>query len=262
MLKNAIRLFAFALLVTLLSTIPACTSRSITVTSTPPGAEVTINHRLVGVTPCRVGFTHYGVYSIELRKEKFEPLSREETINTPGYGYDPISFVTDNAIPARLNDDIYLHYVMKPEGELSERNALLQRMELARLGQIHLKDGREVAVPYSTPPKTPEQLAKDAQKTQDAANPPTTPGKDGQPPPVIPKPDFKIKEIPTEAPKPPNIGKDLNIKPPEKKPETPKPDEPAKDPQKDTPPTPRTPKSEELIFEKPAADAPKTDEKK
>jgi len=42
-----------------------------TVTSVPPGAEVSINHRVIGVTPIRVGFTHYGTYRIELRKEKY-----------------------------------------------------------------------------------------------------------------------------------------------------------------------------------------------
>ena len=62
-----------------------------------------------------------------------------------------------------------------------------------------------------------------------------------------------IKPIPTEEPKGPNIGKNLNIQPtaPDKKNEAPK----STEPKKDQPP-PRTPKPEELQFEKP--DAPKT----
>jgi len=74
----------------LVASVPGCTSRSITITTNPPGAEVTINYRSVGVTPVRVGFTHYGTYRIEIRKEKFQTLVKEECINAPAYGYEPI----------------------------------------------------------------------------------------------------------------------------------------------------------------------------
>lgn len=253
MLKQAIRIFCLAAITALFVSVPGCTARSITITTNPPGAEVTVNRRLVGITPCRVGFTHYGVYRIEIRKEKFVTLVKEECINPPIYSYEPISLVTDNAIPARLNDDIYLHYVLKAEGEVTERKSLLERANAARDGQITLGD-RHINVAFSVAPKTPEQLAKDAQKKADAAGA-TEPGKEGTPTtPVVPKDNpFVIKPIPTEEPKGPTIGKNLNIQPtaPEKKPEAPKSNEPKKDQ-----PPPRTPKPEELQFEKP--DAPKT----
>lgn len=255
MFMKAFRMFSFAALLATLVSIPGCTARSITITTNPPGAEITVNRRLIGISPCRVGFTHYGVYRIEIRKEKYETLVKEECINAPLYGYEPVSFVTDNAIPARLNDDIYLHYVLKKEGEVTDRTALLQRANMARSGVITNKDGTTVNVAYSVPPKTPEQLAKDAQKAADAA----TAGKDGTTP--VKENEFKIKTIPTEEPKGPTIGKELNIKPstpsPDKKPDAPKPQDPKKD---QTPP--RTPKNEETIFEKPEtpkADAPKTE---
>jgi hypothetical protein len=238
----------------LLASVPGCTSRSITVTTNPPGAEVTVNYRLVGVTPCRVGFTHYGTYRIEIRKEKYKTLVKEECVNPPAYGYEPISFVTDNAIPARLNDDIYFHYVLKPEGEVSERTALLERANRARDGFAVKSDGSEVHVAYTVPEKTPDQAAKIAQ--QNAADEKAKAAAAALPA----NNDFKIKQIPTEEPKGPTISKDLNIKvpTPEKKPETVKPPEAPKEPRKDQPV--RTPKSEELIFEKPAE--PKKEEKK
>ncbi len=260
MFINALRMMCLVAFIAALVSIPGCTARSITITSNPPGAEVTVNHRSIGTTPCRVGFTHYGVYRIEVRLEKYEVLVKEECINPPLYSYEPISVVTDNVIPARLNDDIYLHYVLKKEGEVSERKSLLERMEAARNGAITLKDGRQISVPYSVPPKTAEQLAKDAAKKAEIANPPPVLGKDGLPvPPVGPKPEeaFKIKDIPTTQPQGPKIGKELNITPkaPDVKPETPK----SVEPKKDQAP-PRTPKDEEIQFEK--LPAPKTDDKK
>lgn len=258
MLTKAFRMMCVAAVIAVFVSIPGCTARSITITTNPPGADVFVNRRLIGKSPVRVGFTHYGVYLVEIRKEKFETLSREECINPPLYSYEPVSLVSDNLIPARLNDDIYLNYVLKPEGEVTERKGLLERAEAARGGMITLGD-RHISVAFSVPPKTTEQLAKDAQKKADAT---TTPlGKDGLPlPPVGPKPDeFKIKPIQTQEPKGPTIGKELNIKPatPAVKPDAQKPVEPKKDQ-----PPPRTPKNEEIQFEKPPVpktDAPKTD---
>src|SRR3954463_8425017 len=145
-----------------MSTLTGCTSRGITVTSVPPGAEVSINRRVVGVTPIRVGFTHYGTYRIELRQEKFQVLVREESIKPPIYGYDPGAAIVDNLVPARLNDEVYLHYIMKPledksekaEGEgggeknaLSERDALMERAMAARDGRVtHPKTGQQYEI--------------------------------------------------------------------------------------------------------------------
>lgn len=99
----------------LLLGVSGCTSRGMTVTSEPPGAEVSINRRVVGETPIRVGFTHYGTYRIELRKYGFQVLVREEKVNPPIYGYDPVAAVADNVLPTRLNDEVYLHYVLKSQ---------------------------------------------------------------------------------------------------------------------------------------------------
>ncbi len=122
-------------------TLSGCTSRGLMITSIPAGAEVSINRRVVGRTPIRVGFEHYGTYRIELRLEKFQTLVREENLRPPIYGYDPAAFFADNAIPARLNDEVYLHYILKPlldtAGEqLADRDALVRRAELARAGTI------------------------------------------------------------------------------------------------------------------------------
>lgn len=147
-MKRGVRILLAAALVLLVS---GCTSRGITVTSVPDGAEVSINYRVVGKTPIRVSILHYGTYRLELRKERYETLVREETISPPPYGYDPAAFVADNLVPARLNDEICLHFVLhsleekSDKADLSERDALLQRAELARSGAV-------------TNPRTGEQL--------------------------------------------------------------------------------------------------------
>jgi len=165
-----------------------CTSRGMTVTSNPPGAELSINRRVVGKTPMRVGFTHYGTYRFELRQKGYEVLVKEEDIKPGFYGYDPAAFVADNVIPARLNDEVYIHYNMKaidsdeakaadadadaaagkkdesaPAVKTDGRTALLERANAARAGRaIHPKSGTEVAIELGREPKrldsaTPEE---------------------------------------------------------------------------------------------------------
>src|SRR5579862_2626573 len=153
--------------------------------------------------------------------------------------------------------------MMKAEGEVSERAALLERADLAAKGIItRPTDHSTVNVAYSAPPKTPEMIAAKEKAAAAEQNKPLPPGT-----PPMPTDQFRIKDIGTKEPVGPTISKELNIKPttPEKKPEPTPPVGPPVEPKKDQPV--RTPKGEELIFEKPKTDekkpdAPKTDEKK
>jgi hypothetical protein len=146
-----------------------CTSRGMTVTSVPEGAEVSINRRVIGKTPIRVGFTHYGTYRIELRKEKYQVLVKEESVNPPVYGWDPPAFVADNLIPARLDDEVYLHYVLKPIEEktekvaLDDRDSLLARAVAARDGvAVNPRTGQTVQIVLERSAKKGVLAAEDA----------------------------------------------------------------------------------------------------
>lgn len=244
--------------------VTGCTSRGITVTSVPPGAEVSINHRVVGVTPIRVGFTHYGTYRIELRKDKYTVLVREEPVKPPLYGYDPMALVADNLVPARLNDEVYLHYVMKPLEEgggdkqaLSDRESLIERAELARAGSVtHPKSGQQYQLALKREaPKTPARLTEDTEQ------------------PLIADSDaFRlrpnelepvVKDIKAEKPKGLTLASELNIQPVTQ----PKKSELSfKDPKEDKiipdrSGVIRTPKDEELIFDEPVLTEPPSDAK-
>lgn len=132
-----------------------CTSRGMTITSLPEGAEVSINRRVVGTTPVRVNYTHYGEYRVEVRKDKHEVLVRDEKLRPPAYGYDPLAFFADNVIPARLNDEVYLHYVLKPVDEKKfDADSLVGRAVAARDGKVTVPESeREVQVAWENPRK-------------------------------------------------------------------------------------------------------------
>jgi hypothetical protein len=244
------------LAVALLLGATGCTSRGITITSVPEGAEVSINRRVVGKTPIRVSFTHYGTYRLELRKDKYQLLVREETVNPPVYGYDPVAAVADNLIPARLNDEVFVHFVMKPIEEkddktaLSDRDALLARAESARGGKVtNPRTGQEVEVVITRPAPTKRTLDDPDAAERDVASA-TLPES------ALDKPQglqSVIKEITTEAPAPPRLAKEYDVPVPEEKradflpPDSAKTDDAATTAERAL----RTPKDEDLIYAEP-----------
>lgn len=224
-----------------------CTSRGMTVTSLPPGAELSINRRVVGQTPMRVGFTHYGTYRFELRKEGYQTLVKEEPISPGFYGYDPAAFVADNLIPSRLNDEIFIHYVLKPLEDRSDRAALLDRAMLARTGKASdteteqqadvpsSRERRAAGVSETGPARTSEAPASGASSTAGPSNSPVI----GSPPGDA------------SAPKPegPRLAKEYGLEgSTEKNPPVVNPGENKKKPQ---PKANRVPKEEELLYEEP-----------
>lgn len=241
------RLCACAALGVLLAA-SGCTSRGMTVTSVPPGAEVSINRRVVGVTPIRVGYTHYGTYRLELRKERYLPLIREEPVNPPIYGYDPLTFVADNLLPARINDEIYLHYVLTPVPDQLDRDSLLGRAVLAREGKVThplTQESLEIAM------APPVDKGAAARGEPDAAEAPET-GPSPVPDLRIPKEMVGTTPIIEKPPEGAHLGTELGIKGPEPK-------DTKKEPEKPDPRAKRfrrTPKGEILIYDEPPVEDP------
>jgi len=253
---NGLRcLAALTLLTALLS---GCTSRGMTITSVPEGAEVSINRRVIGSTPIRVNYTHYGDYRVELRKDRYQTLVREEPVSPPWYGYDPMTFVADNVIPVRFNDEVYLHYVLNPVQEMN-RDDLLQRANQARDGKVvNPRTGEQLEVAFTSQlmtrkaPRTVLQLP--GEPVQPSVGPEPTPSLELPPP----------KQEPQEKPPAgPHQETSPNVKPIETKVETPKEQPKVELPIEQPKRMRRTPTGEVLIYEdQPAEDPNKKQEKK
>ncbi len=140
---------ALTLALALLAAVSGCTSRHIYVTSAPPGAEVAVNERIVGTTPVRVGYSHYGWYKIVLRKEKYKTVVRMCKLSAPFYAWDPISLVAD-ALPVRIVDEFHVHAVLEPLEE-ADPKAIAARAESAAAGRPLSPSGAEIPVPEYRP---------------------------------------------------------------------------------------------------------------
>lgn len=265
-------LFACAGAVLLCSS--GCTSRGMTITSEPPGAEVSINRRVVGTTPLRVGYTHYGTYRIELRKFGYDVIVREEPVKPPAYGYDPAAAVADNLLPARLDDEVYLHYALKLHGVKNEKAeadadqpeptdekslvekaaankaALLARATAARGGLVtHPRTGEAIQVAIGPELSKKPKPATQSDEVVTIAETYTTIGPSLTPNLEIPSALAPVRLIDTSQPKGPTLAEKYGIdSPSENATAFVRPDEP----KKVAPPTViRTPKDEELIYDRP-----------
>lgn len=106
-----------------------CLERTMKVTSEPAGALVTINGVEAGRTPLEAGFTHFGTYDVQVRREGHEPVSGGARVAGPICETVPFDFFATIA-PVRLRTTRELHYVLQPQAATwddAQRTALLER---------------------------------------------------------------------------------------------------------------------------------------
>lgn len=86
-----------------------------TVTSSPPGAVVTMNDREIGRTPLTTDFTWYGVYDVRVRAPGYKTLRVEQPVNTPWWQIPPLDLFAE-LVPTRPVDRKSFHYELEPIG--------------------------------------------------------------------------------------------------------------------------------------------------
>jgi hypothetical protein len=96
--------------------------RTLTITSDPPGAMVTLNDQEIGRTPVTRDFIWYGTYDVELRLDGYKTLKTIGKVWAPWWQVPPIDLAADVA-PYESHDHHDLHYTLTPE-PTSEPNPL------------------------------------------------------------------------------------------------------------------------------------------
>lgn len=97
-----------------------CAQRSISITSTPPGALVYLNDQEVGRTPLDVDFRFYGTYDVRLVLPGHEPLLTSREAAAPWYEY-PGPDLLAAAFPVRT--ELAWHFELQPVAEAGDKEA-------------------------------------------------------------------------------------------------------------------------------------------
>lgn len=104
MSKSAQRLTFAAMLIAAMS-LTGCVERRLKVTTSPPGALVTINDEEVGASPAKFSFLWYGDYDIIVRKPGYETLKTHYRIEAPWYQWPFFDFIAETMVPWTIVDE-------------------------------------------------------------------------------------------------------------------------------------------------------------
>lgn len=128
--------------------LPACVEREMVVRSDPPGGVVLVDNKVVGVTPYRTPFTHYGERLVEVRWDPFlqqldpglfafETAKESRSLRAPIYQWFPLDFIFELCMPFTLRDEHVFDFKLQPIDRAAARtddrlNALIGRAEAMR----------------------------------------------------------------------------------------------------------------------------------
>ena len=88
--------------------------RRLVITSDPPGAEVRLDGRIIGVTPHEERFLHYGVRRVTLYKDGYLSYSEVVEIRGPWYTRFPVDFFSELLVPTGWEDRHEFHADLEP----------------------------------------------------------------------------------------------------------------------------------------------------
>lgn len=112
-----------------------------TVTSSPPGAVVTMNDREIGRTPLTTDFTWYGVYDVRVRAPGYKTLRVEQPVYTPWWQVPPLDLFAE-FLPNRPTDRKSFHYELEPVGVVETDPAALLGRAAELRGQVEAPPGK------------------------------------------------------------------------------------------------------------------------
>ena len=143
--------------------------RSLLIESNPPGASVRLDHELVGTTPVRVPFDHYGVRRVSLQLEGHRSVSERVSLRGPWYSRFPLDLFSEVFLPLGLDDD---HAVMFELEAGIERPAAPELRQVLARGEALRRAGPEgprVLPPLELAPRAEEET-EDAPASADAVD--------------------------------------------------------------------------------------------
>lgn len=117
-----------------------CVERTLTISSTPPGALVTLNDMEIGRTPLNKRFIWYGTFDVQVRKEGYQTLTTTTPVIAPWWqwlGFDLIA----ELVPLPLQDEHKISYTLQPqslvhvdpEAMVSRGQQLREQLQSSRL---------------------------------------------------------------------------------------------------------------------------------
>mgnify|MGYP006295135311 CR=1 FL=1 len=112
-----------------------CVERTMTITSDPPGALVTLSREEVGRTPVTVPFTWYADYEVILRHQGYETLKTHWQVTPPIHDVFPLDLLSELA-PWTYRVERTAHFEMDKLDPPTDQELLERAEELRRRNEM------------------------------------------------------------------------------------------------------------------------------
>lgn len=109
-----------------------CVERTVSISTEPQGAKVSLNDQEVGDSPVKVAFTWYGDYDIIVRKPGYETLRTNYKIDAPWYQLPFIDLFSECLVPFTIRDDRVLPVLQLSPRKPVDKQDLLDASEEMR----------------------------------------------------------------------------------------------------------------------------------
>ena len=136
------RTFSAAILLCVAIAMCGCVDRKVTVTTSPPGAEVYIGGRFAGTSPATVEFTHYGKHTLLIRMVGYEPVKGELEVKRPLHQTPGLDFFSENVYPGTVTDEHSAHFDLT-KAEVTSMEEAKQEFERARVDYQQMLEEHE-----------------------------------------------------------------------------------------------------------------------
>lgn len=91
-----------------------------TISTDPPGAQIFLDDELIGESPIKIPFAHYGVRKITIeRRDKEGKLTHKRltfmaNLKPPYYQFFPIDLASELILPVTIQDERTFNFQLKP----------------------------------------------------------------------------------------------------------------------------------------------------
>ena len=138
-----------------------CVRRRLTVRTNPPGAMVSIDNQIIGLSPASSSFVYYAARDVRVEQEGFETQTIRHRMDPPWYQLPPLDFITETLWPGEIRDERVVDIQLTPKVVEPTATVLARADELrlqSRQGVIPVLPPQPAIVPQNPNLPPPSQL--------------------------------------------------------------------------------------------------------
>ena len=115
---------------TLLIVSSGCVRRRMMVRTSPPGATVSVDNQVIGVSPAATPFVYYGTREFRIEADGYQTETIRRKFKPPWYQWPGVDFFAETLWPGELRDERIIDVTLVPKTTVSQEEVLARAESL------------------------------------------------------------------------------------------------------------------------------------